>query len=28
VEGKGLQPSAGEARTIQVLQRFVTEAAC
>jgi hypothetical protein len=27
-EGKGLQPSAGEAKTIQVLQRLVTEAAC
>jgi hypothetical protein len=27
-EGKGLQRSAGEAKTIQVLQRLVTEAAC
>jgi hypothetical protein len=28
VEGKGLQPSAGEAKTTQVLQRLVAEAAC
>ena len=28
VQGKGLQPSAGEAKTSQVLQRLVAEAAC
>ena len=28
VEGKGLQPSAGEAKTSQVLQRLVADAAC
>ena len=28
VERKGLQPSAGEAKTSQVLQRLVAEAAC
>jgi predicted nucleic acid-binding protein len=28
VEGKGLQPSGGEAKTTQVLQRLVTQVAC
>jgi len=28
VQGKGLQPSVGEAKTTQVLQRLVAEAAC
>jgi hypothetical protein len=28
VEGKGLQPSAGEAKTTRVLQRLVAQAAC
>jgi hypothetical protein len=28
VKGRGLQPSAGDAKTTQVLQRLVTEAAC
>ncbi len=28
VQGKGLQPIAGEAKTTQVLQRLVAEAAC
>jgi hypothetical protein len=27
-ERKGLQPSAGDAKTTQVLQRLVDEAAC
>jgi hypothetical protein len=28
VEGKGLQPTPGEAKTTQVLRRLVAEAAC